>query len=200
LQHAYRHVGSAAAAQGRRRLGALSVAFVDGTTCKMPRTPANVEAFGCPANQHGRAGLPVLRLVLLVCAGCGAVLDSAYGPQRLGELRLIVQVLLRLEPQWLLAGDALFGSYLNFALLRQRGCHGLFYWPAARKENPLRSLGRGDAIQLWHRPRRGLFAHLLSRVPETLEIRRIQRQVQRRGYRPWPVTVCTTLLDPKLYP
>lgn len=202
LQLLARHVGAAASRQGCYRLGKWSVSFVDGSTCKVPGTEANTAAFGVPANQHGVAGLPVLRLVLLACAGSGAVLDCAFGPNRLGELRLCVQMLGRLPPDGLVVGDALFGSYLNCALLRQRGCQGLFYFPAARKDTQRARLGRGDTLPLWHQPQhpRGLFPHLQAALPETLVVRVIERMVYRRGYRPWRVKICTTLLDPKLYP
>jgi len=201
FQLALQFVGNFARSLGCDTWQGLQLVFIDGTTFKVPRTLANVKAFGLPRNQHGAGGLPVVRLVLMVCAGTGAVLDCAFGPNRLSELRLIVAVLLRLPRNRLVVGDALFGTYLNFGLLQYRGCHGLFFRQAARKTKPSKWLGTGDELQVWERPTKaGLFPHWLWRMPETMEIRMIRRKISRQGYRDYYLEICTTLLDPVQYP
>ena len=201
FQSAYRQVGAAAARWGGYKVGGLDVLSVDGATVKAPRSDANCAAFGVQRNQHGAGGPPVLRLALVVCAGRGAVLDSAWCPHRFGEVRLLGQLLLRLRPDSLLRGDTLLGTYLTFSLLRQRGAHGLFPRQISRKDNVMRRLGRGDAIHLWRKPTHaGLFPHLLAGAPETLEIRVVKTQVARKGYRTRTLILSTTLLDPKRYP
>ncbi len=54
----------------------------------------------------------------------------------------------------------------------------------------------------WRRPSpsQTVFAQLLEHLPETMEVRVIERAIRRAGYRTWTLRIATSLLDPVLYP
>ena len=199
---AFRHVGAQAAERGGRWWRSLRVGIVDGSTMRTPRTMANQAGFGGPRNQWGPSGFPLVRVLLWVCAGSGAVLQAAVGPYWFSEVRLFVEQVRSWPSGWLIIGDTAFGSYLNVALLRQRGSHGLFPLSGSRRQACVRRLGQGDEIHLWRRPHlpTSAFPELLALLPTSFEMRRITWEIRRRGYRPWRLELCTTLLDPQLYP
>jgi hypothetical protein len=143
-----------------------------------------------------------MRFVLLVCAGCGAVMDAVWSPYTLGEMRSFVTLLLRLNPDVLVVGDSLLGSFFVLGLATQRQSHALFALRRDRKERLLRILSNGDELHLWQRPplSRSLYPHLLAQLPMQMRVRIITAKVARKGYRTWTLRLCTTLLDPQTYP
>lgn len=96
-----------------RWLGYLVVAL-DGTTLRMPDSPANVAAFGRPGGRKGSGGFPQLRLVTLVSTLSHFVLGAVAGPCKgkgTGELSLAGQLLDLLQPDWITLMDRGFCSY-----------------------------------------------------------------------------------------
>jgi hypothetical protein len=96
-----------------RWLGYLVVA-IDGTTLRMPDSPANVAAFGRPGGRQGSGGFPQLRLVTLVSTLSHFVLGAVAGPCKgkgTGELSLVKQLLGLLQPDWITLMDRGFCSY-----------------------------------------------------------------------------------------
>lgn len=181
-----------------------AVYFLDGTTIPAPRTSSNGTVFGFAPNQRGRSVLPVVRLLLLVSAATGAVLDSVSAPFRCGELRMLRVLLNRMSEPAVLVGDALFSAYWVLASAVQRDCH--FICPPQRQRNldmPLKRLGWRDELHCWKKPEcapKGFPAHLWQKIDATMKVRVIRRTLRRRGYRNRELVLCTTLLDPKAWP
>lgn len=78
--------------------GLVSMIF-DGTTLTMPDTEKNREEFGKHTCQHGTAGFPQLRLMVLMVGATHQVLDAAWAACRgkgTGERSLMKQILARL--------------------------------------------------------------------------------------------------------
>jgi hypothetical protein len=201
LQHGARHVSECAQAACARFWQGLRVALVDGTTTTMPRTEKNVAAFGTSSNQHGSSHFPLLRILLISCAG--SFFDVAFGPYTAAEARLWIILLLRLPSNMLVIGDTTFCSYMALCLAQRRGSHLIAPLSSARRQDTcIKVLEKNDELHRWTRPRAAhvLYPRLLESVPETIQVRIIHATVQRKGYRDYSLTLCTTLLDPRLHP
>ena len=196
------YAGEIASKSGRSIYKGLRICLVDGTTLMTPRSKANLHAFGTSRNQYSVSALPLMRIVMLFCAGSGAVLDMAFGPYCVGEMRLFLLMLRRFRPGDLVIGDSLYGSYLAMGLLQKNHCHGLFFIHHSRRDNRVETLGLNDEIHLWRKPyaKNATTPALLALVPDTLTVRIIRRTIHRQGYRDITIVLCTTLLDPFEYP
>jgi len=199
---AVRHTGAEAARLGGRLWRGWAVRIVDSTTLQAPRSQANSRAFGHHRNVHGRSALPLVRVLLQVCAGTGAVLDAVVSGVVCSEMQLFRRLLEGLPAGELELLDRGFSSYLALWRIRVRGSHALARLHQSRRGRCATRLGRGDELQRWRRPKPGhvSWPDWAVEAPETLEVRVIERQVQRKGYRTWTLQLCTTLLDPTLYP
>jgi hypothetical protein len=129
----------------------------------------------------------------------------------------------------LVIGDDSFGTYAHFALLQERGMHGLFpahhvrivdFTPGRPCIEPrkvakaqeakglprsrwVRSLGKNDQLVEWFKPAhkpQWMAAAQWKKLPETLAVREIRRTIHRPGLGPLTLTIVTTLLDPRKYP
>jgi len=181
----------------------LRVLSADGTSLRTGRTKANIAHFGRHANQHGVSKRPVVRLMLVCCAGTGAVVSWLAAPFAWAERRLLYRMLRGIGPGCLLMGDAGLFSYVMLSRLVRFGSHGLFRLPAWKTVSvERRRLGPGDRLELWKRPRpvHSLFPKLLRREPDHLRVRVITVILRRNGYRDVKLRLVTTLLDPKACP
>src|SRR5439155_611707 len=106
FKRAVEHVGAEGSRQGALFWRERSVFYVDGTTMRAPRTKDNGRQLGHPSSGAGRSVLPVVRLVCLFCAGCGAVLDTEIGAYFEAEMRLFLRLVSRLQPKSLIVADA----------------------------------------------------------------------------------------------
>lgn len=202
FEAAVRHAGAEAVRMGGRLWRGLAVRIVDGTTLQAPRTKQNSRAFGHHRNVHGRSALPLVRVLLHVCAGTGAVVDAVVAGAKYSEMRLFRRLLRHLPAGELELLDRGFSSFLAFWRIRLRGSHALARLHQSRQGTCLKRLGRGDELQRWARPKPGhvTWPDWAVAAPETMDMRVIERQVRRKGYRTWTLMLCTTLLDPVQYP
>ena len=196
------YLGAFASALGAWSFRGLRVEFLDGSTLRTPRTPANVNALGRSRNKYKKSALPLLRILLRVCAGTGAVLELALGPYAASEMFLFRTVLEKLKSGTLLIVDSGFSSFMVLWLASQGGNHILAQQHHMRRGQRLKRLGPGDTLEVWKRPKRPrtTWADLLPLTAATLTVRVIERSVCRPGYKPYALKLCTTLLDPQLYP
>lgn len=187
----------ASARAGRYFLG-LSVWLVDGTTLRAPNTHANEWAFGRSRNQTRSSRSPILRVVALVCAGCGAVLNVAWGAYAVSEWEIFLGLLARALRGGLFVADRHYASFMMFALTRLNGSHALARHGARRRARRLKRHAKGDELVEWLKPKTAHVARadLLPACPERIEVRVITCLIERRGYRTWELKLATTLLDP----
>lgn len=197
----FRKLGLNAAEKLNFRFRGLPVYVLDGTTLRTPASEANCEAFGHSSNQSGRSRRPLVRMVLLICIGCGAALDAAYGGYAVSEWALFLELLPRVPQGGLILADRGFGTFLMCSECRRHRLHVLTRVNKLRRSTPLKSLGDGDEIHRWSRPRGHVSRpDLLALGPETLDLRIVTRMLRRQGYRDVVLSVATTLLDPLEYP
>jgi hypothetical protein len=200
--------------------------WADGSSCSMPDTPALQEHFGQSGKQLPGCGFPVAHLLALFHAGTGLVLQILAAPLRTHDLSEVVRLHPDLRPGDVLVADRGFCSYAHLALLAQAGVHAVFrmhqrhivdFTPGRPHVKPrtrgkrhkgqprsgwLQQLGEHDQLVHWLKPLAApqwmdeeQFAHL----PERLEVRELQYQVHKKGFRVKKITLVTTLLDATLY-
>jgi len=192
-------VWAGAAAEATRWRG-LAVYGVDGTTLRVPDTPANDATFGRPGTSRGGpAGYPQLRLVVLLVLRQHLIAAAALGPCAQSEPALATPLWPQLPEQSLVILDRGFTAYALFQRLADppRGRHWLVRVRTGRgalRWTVVQRLGRGDDLIEWtpaHKQRT-----VGRQLPATLHARAVR--VQRRGFRPY--VLLTSLLDPVAYP
>ena len=184
------------AAQAQRWQG-LAVYAVDGTTLRLPDTPANDAVFGRPGTSRGGpAAYPQLRLVVLLALRSHVLAAAAFGAFATSEPALAATLWAAVPAQSVVLLDRGFTSYALFQTLtdpshdrhyvvRVRTGGGALRWRVHRP------LGAGDALVDW-RPQRVTDPQL----PRTLRARAIR--IERPGHP--PTLLLTSLLDPRRYP
>jgi len=101
-------------------LGGRPLKVVDGSSLRLPDTPANQKRFPQPANQKRGCGFPVMKLVVRFCLTSGVLLARAPGTLWESEARLLHRLLATLQPGDIVVGDRGFGNFVILALRVQR--------------------------------------------------------------------------------
>jgi Transposase DDE domain len=206
-------------ARGQGRWCGLRAYLVDGSSTIAPDTPSSQKAFGQPRGCRKGCSFPVPKVLGLLDAYTGMVVQALSFPLYTHEQSQVW----RLHP-WLGAGDLLIGdrgfcSYAHLALLSLRNVCGLFrmhqkqivdfhpHRKAKGKGRPtstfVRRLGRHDQIVRWSRPESRpawMSRRQWSALPGSLLVREVRYRLPRKGQRTVCVTIATTLLDPQRYP
>lgn len=192
---------------GRRTVHALAYTFhglpvsiVDGSTLRTPNTPDNERAFGRSSNQSGKSRRPLLRLVILTCAGCSAILDAAHGAYIVSEQDLFLELLSRISSPRVLLADSAYCTFLLISKTHEQGSHFVTRLHHKRKGQRVQQLGAGDELQVWKRPTHGARPELLAQCPEKIKVRVIAQKICRPNHKPVQLTIVTTLLDPVEFP
>jgi hypothetical protein len=209
--------------RGRHR-----VFFLDGSSFSMPDTAELREEFGLPANQAEGCGFPTAHLLVQFEAGTGYLLRALPAPLRTHDLAHAAWAHRELRPGDVVGGDRAFCSYAHLALLRRRGCFGLFrahqrlivsfvanrpHAAAGRRGGPgaaglprsrfVRRLGRDDQVVEYFKPPKRpewMSAAEYAALPGSLLARELRVAVKAPGRRVRALTLVTTLLDRRRYP
>ncbi len=181
------------------------VQIADGTTVTMPDTPENQKAYPHHGSQADGIGFPQIRLVVLFCLACGAVLDAALGPSRgkqSGETALLRQIAGSVASGSVVLADRYFGGWFDIALWRERGVDVVtrIHQKRATDFRRGRRLGREDHVVRWPKKQRPewMDRETYLRLPEELEIRETRVRVPQRGFRTRVLVVATTLTNPSI--
>jgi hypothetical protein len=198
-------LGAKALCQAGMRAFGLRVLLVDGSTSQAADTPANAETFGRSRNQEGESRLPLVRWVLMICAGCGAVVDASMGGYHESEQAFFAALVERLTAGCLVVADRGLCSFMAFWVIQQRGSHFLCRHHQRRKGRKVRRLGYKDDLMEWsYRDVRFVRCHgwwaWIPLVKKDLRVRVVERQIVRKGYRTFTLRICTSLLDPRTVP
>jgi hypothetical protein len=158
------------------------VKLMDGTTVTLPDTPMNQAAYPQQSNQKPGLGFPIARLVGLLCAATGAVLDAAIGPysgKAGSEHALFRELLGSIAAGDLILADRYYCAYFVIALLQRQGADVLFQQHQRRLTDfrTGRRLGSRDHVVVWEKPK--ICPGWLSReqyatFPDTLQVRELK--------------------------
>ena len=189
-----RHIGGARQWCGRR------VFIADGSTIIMPDNEELQRAFPQPTDQKPGCGFPMARMTALFCWASGALLELAVDNIRVHELTLLRRMFNVLKPGDVLLGDRLFCSYVDIALLRERGIDSVTRLHVSRCKDMRKGiyLGPCDRLVEWRRPTkrpRHLTPEEWATVPETMTMRILRYRSEKPGFRSREVNLATTLLD-----
>jgi hypothetical protein len=103
------------------------IVSIDGTIQNVPDTDANREYFQSSRSQHGEGAYPQIRCVALVECGTRAVIDYVLSTKKLqSEQALAMQLLPRVDKEYLLLADRLYCDGKKWALALSNGAKAIF--------------------------------------------------------------------------
>jgi hypothetical protein len=198
LEHLFRACGEAWGCRSadRARWRDLAIYGADGTTLRVPDTPANRAGFGAPRYGGGEASYPQARVVALFALRNHAVVDAALGPYTDGEATLARNLWKSVPDRSVTLLDRNFLSASVLLGLQRGGAERHWICPAKSnsKWKDVETLGKGD--RLVERKVSPQAREQDPGLPETWVMRAIK--VERKGHRPrW---LLTSLVDAKAYP
>ena len=199
---------------------------IDGSSFSMPDTEPLQAHFGQPGGQRNGCGFPVARLMALMDAATGLIVEAFAMPLRTHDMAHAAAMHPALGVADVLVGDRGFCSYTHLALVLQRDLHAVFrmhqrttvsFKPGRRsvRQMPksqrkgiptsqwIKRLGPLDQLVLWYKPQQKpqwMAPDQYAYLPDAITVREIRYRVPRRGYRTKQVTLVTTLIDSTKYP
>ena len=183
------------------------VLVVDATSVTAPDTHDNQQEWPQTKSQKPGCGWPLINLAGIFCLGSGALLRAAHGKWGTSEARLFALLRRTVRAGDILVGDRGFWSFANLALLPMRGADLLVRGRYAARIDWRKGkrLGKDDRLITMRRPAdkdasRVLSARLWQRLPKAITVRQMRARSIRPGFRPRELLLCTTLLDPALWP
>lgn len=158
------------------------VKLMDGTTVTLPDTPMNQAEYPQQSNQKLGLGFPIARVVGLLCAATGAVLDAAIGPysgKAGSEHALFRELLGSITAGDLILADRYYCTYFVIALLQRQGADVLFQQHQRRYTDfrKGRRLGSRDHVVRWEKPKicpGWLTREHYDAFPDTLQVRELK--------------------------
>jgi len=176
------------------------VVATDGTTVDIQDTKANRERFGIHANQHGNAGYPQVKAVVMVECGTRVPLGCAYGGGNEYEPGLFDKLQPRLEKDMLLLADRMYYDFARWKACAERA--GALLWRVKSSLNlkPISVLEDGSYLAEV-RPSNTLIRTGRSEKGDSLVVRVMEyHPVFADGTEGERVRLATTLLDAKKAP
>lgn len=186
--------------KGRRTLK------LDGTTFSMPDTEESQAEYPQAKTQAAGLGFPILRAVGITSLATGMVMDLATGPyagKKTGETALLRTLFHVFQRGDLALFDRYYAGWIMLALLQQMKVDfvTLLHQLRGADFSTGRRLGKGDHVVKWAKPPKPhwLDQETYDRLPENLEVREIQVNVDIPGFRSESLIVVTSLLDHREY-
>lgn len=222
LQMLLRETSAALRRGNVKRWCGLRVLLVDGTSTITPDTPQLMKAFDHPKGQKPGCGLPVAKILGLMDAFSGLIIEALCFPLFTHDMSKAWKLHPLLGVGDLLVGDRGFCSFAHLAMLFSRDVQGLFrmhqrqivsFRPHRKKHRKgqrgkprsrfVNRLGKCDQIVQWLKPKvapKWMSLEQYALLPATLLVRELRFILPRKGQRTRVITITTTLLDPTLYP
>jgi len=181
------------------------VKVVDGTGLSAADTEQNQAEWPQSSNMAPGCGFPELKLTGLFCLHSGALLGWAEGNKHRHELTLWKELWSLLCPGDVVLGDRAFGTYACIAALLQSGIDGVYRLHGGRKVDWCKGqkLGFRDRLYIWTKPYQrnsGWSPEQWKQLPEQLEVRVLERNIDIPGFRTKRVTLVTTLTSSSEFP
>jgi hypothetical protein len=197
-----------AEAQQQWRWKGRNVKIADGTTCSMPDTPANQEAYPQPKSQKPGVGFPLLRLLAVFSLATGIVQEMRFcrfAGKHQSELGMLRELWDQFVAGDVLLADRYLCSWFEIAMLQEMGVDVVMRLHQKRDVDFRRGkrLGRNDHVVEWvkpsHRPD-WMDAETYTALPKKLVMREICVRITQNSFRTKEVIAVTTLRDGETYP
>ena len=183
------------------------VKLIDATGVRMDDFADSRAVFGAPAGQKPGCGFPVMKLCALFSLTTGAWLAHECGRTYDHDLHTAVPLLQNhLHRGDGLAGDRAYRAWWVMALAVKQGADCVLRLHQTRRADFRRgrSLGKGDRLMTWPKPRRSAYCPLTPEqydaLPATLEVRMVRSTGSVPGERTREMVLVTTLRDAICYP
>jgi hypothetical protein len=179
----------------------LPVELLDGSTKRLRPHGDIAQQFPAHRTRRRQAYWCVARVVVSFCAATGIATAARMASIHVSEQALAVELMLEAAQRVLYIGDRNFGVWRVVRAAVQGGGHALVRLTQVRARH---LLGRKhlpafvDQTVVWSASPHDQIDPDLS--PESVEGRLIVIQAHRRGYRPQPLYLFTTLTDVQAYP
>lgn len=159
-----------------------TVKLIDGTTVTLPDTAMNQTQYPQQITQKPGLGFPIARLVGLICAATGAILDAAIGPysgKTGSEHALFRQLLSGISVNDLILADRYYCAYFVIALIKAQGADVLFQQHQRRLTDFRKGqrLGTRDHVVVWKKPKicpGWMRREQYDAFPDSLDIREVK--------------------------
>ena len=182
------------------------VFLADGTGFSMADTPENQLVYPQSNARPKGLGFPLMRAVALISLSTGAVVDLAFDKhqgKQTGESSLLRNMMDSLNPGDVLLADRYYPTYFSTCLLKRRGVDLVSVSHSLRKCDFTSGvvLGPNDHIATWRKPvlqPEWMDQETFDSMPETLEVREFQIEVEGRDGKPTVATIVSTMTDPTL--
>jgi hypothetical protein len=178
------------------------VFLADGTAFSMPDTIENQLAYPQVATVKKGLGFPIMRAVGLISLSTGTVVDMAFAKhvgKGTGESSLLREIMDSMPRGSVLVADKYYPSYYTVAALLERGIDLVSVSHAGRPVNfnEGKVLGPKDHIATWHKPkwRTGIDRAMYDRLPDTIQVREFEIEIESRNGGKEKAVVVTTIID-----
>lgn len=212
-------------AMGDGRWRGHRTVLIDGTGICAPDTPELREHFGVYAIYAPGCGLPTASVLMVFDAQRDLLLGMHAAPAMTNDAAHADQLHALLRPGDVTVGDRGLCSYVELALLKDAGIHGVFRmsgsrtmpFPARkgqrqrrgynrhRRQEPLlvRFIAENDQIveivKPHNRPKH-VPAEVFAKIPSKMVVRAVRYTVEQAAWRPRSITLITDFLDAEEYP
>lgn len=124
----------------------MELLIIDGSTFKVPDSPANAQYFGRPGSSRGKAAFPQMRATFLLSATHRFIWAYRFGPYASGEITLAKELVEEVPKGSLLLIDRNFFAYKLLVRLLSRGAQFIVRVKKNTRVRRLRRLGKGDYL------------------------------------------------------
>jgi hypothetical protein len=182
----------------KRRWRGLSLYGIDGTTVRVPDSPANREHFGghSSGEARGNSGYPIARMVILMALRSHLLLGARVSPYATAESVLATELWPMVPDDSLCLVDRGFLAAPTLLPFAQQGNNR--HWMTRAKVNSafqmVKRLGKGDDLVEFDVSAQARKEN--PSLPKKWLVRAVR--YQRPGFK--PQLLLTSLLDPKRYP
>ncbi len=102
-----------------------TVKLLDGSSVLMPDTQSNQEDYPQHSNQKPGCGFPIAKLVVMFSLSTAAAIGLRIAALNTGEVSLARSLYETLDPNDVVLADRAYGTYVDLALVQQRGADGV---------------------------------------------------------------------------
>lgn len=179
--------------RSQSRWRGMELLIIDGSTFKVPDSPANAQYFGRPGASRGTAAFPQMRALFLLSATHRFIRAHRFAPYSSGEVTMAMELVEEVPKGSLVLIDRNFFTYKLLVRLLERGAHFLVRVKKNTRVRRLCRLGKGDYLVEVTTPR------YIRRKDPGFPARMVLRELLVDTGANEPLRLFSSLTDPELY-